>query len=118
MTSDELLDAIHKQNDVVIGLLARLVWTPEKLAEMVSRGKRNLQAYQKAYNSLDGITTGKHLASLAAVSQQIMAVTLKAWQDMGIVLNVGTDNQPRYKRLMSIPITSVVKTKASKNGKR
>jgi hypothetical protein len=117
MTDNEALAKILRQNEIMIGLLARLVWTPERLAEMVSRGKRNPQAYLKIYNSLDGIATGTQLASRAGVSQPVMAVALKAWQDLGIVLNVGTDSQPRYKRLMSIPTAGTEKTKVAKNGK-
>jgi len=83
----ENLTNIQRQNDVIISLLARLVWTPEKLAEIVSRGKRNPQAYRKVYNSLDGVATGSNLASRAGVTQPVMAVALKAWQELGIVVN-------------------------------
>jgi hypothetical protein len=117
MNGDEVLTNIQRQNEVIIGLLARLVWTPERLAEIVSHGKRNPQAYLKVYNSLDGTVTGTHLASVAGVTQPAMAVALKAWQELGIVLNVGTETQPRYKRLMSIPTSGIEKVKASRNGK-
>ncbi len=117
MSQDETLTNIQRQNDLIIGLLARLVWTPEKLADIVSRGKRNPQAYRKVYNALDGIATGKHLASRASVSQPAMAVALKGWHELGIVVNVGTDSQPRYKRLMSIPTKDPKKVKADANGK-
>jgi hypothetical protein len=117
MSHDEALANIQRQNDVIIGLLARLIWTPEKLAEMVSRGKRSPQAYRKVYNALDGIATGKRLASLASVSQPVMAVALKAWHELGIVVNAGTDTQPRYKRLMAIPAKDPKKVKANTNEK-
>lgn len=32
-----------------------------------------------------------------------MSAVLQLWLDEGIVLNVGTDGQPRYKRLMKLP---------------
>jgi hypothetical protein len=117
MTTDEVLANVQRQNEVIIGLLARLVWSPEKLAEIVSRGKRNPQAYLKVYISLDGARTGTHLASVAGVTQPAMAVALKAWQELGIVMNVGTENQPRYKRLMPIPTSGIEKAKESRNGK-
>jgi hypothetical protein len=117
MSEDETLTNIRRQNDVIIGLLARLVWTPEELADIVSRGKRNPQTYRKVYNALDGIVTGKHLASRAKLSQPTMAVALKAWHELGIIVNVGTDSQPRYKRLMSIPTKDSKKVKADANGK-
>lgn len=117
MSQDQTLRNIQGQNDVIIGLLARLVWTPEKLAEIVTRGKRNPRAYRNVYNALDGIATGKHLALRAKVSQPAMAVALKAWYELGIVVNVGTDSQPRYKRLMSIPTKDSNKVKADANAK-
>jgi hypothetical protein len=117
MSQDETLTNIQRQNDVIIGLLARLVWTPEKLADIVSRGKRNPQAYRKVYNALDGIATGKLLASRASVSQPVMAVALKAWHELGIVANVGTDSQPRYKRLMLIPTKDSKKMRGNAIGK-
>jgi hypothetical protein len=117
MSQDETLTNIQRQNDVIIGLLARLVWTPERLAEIVTRGKRNPQAYRRVYNALDGIVTGKYLALRAKVSQPAMAVALKAWYELGIVVNVGTDSQPRYKRLMPIPTKDSNKVKADANGK-
>jgi hypothetical protein len=103
MSQEESLTNIQRQNDVIIGLLARLVWTPEKLAEIVARGKRNPGAYRKIYNLLDGNSTGKDLARRAGVSQPVMSIALKAWHELGIVTNVGTESQPRYKRLMPIP---------------
>lgn len=117
MSQDEILTNIQRQNDIIIGLLARLVWTPERLAEIVSRGKRNPKAYRKVYNALDGTTTGKELASQARVTQPAMAVALKAWHEIGIVTNVGSDSQPRYKRLMPIPTNDLKKGEPTANGK-
>lgn len=31
MTTDEVFAVIRQQNEIIIALLARLVWTPEKL---------------------------------------------------------------------------------------
>jgi hypothetical protein len=111
MNQEESLEILRRQNDAIIGLLARLVWTPEALAEIVSRGKRNPQAYRMVYNALDGIATGRELASLAKVSQPTMAVILKAWHEQGIIVNAGTESQPRYRRLMSIPTKDTKKMK-------
>lgn len=111
MSQEEILRNIERQNEIIIGLLARLVWTPEKLAEIVSRGKRNKGAYRKIYNLLDGNATGKDLAARAGVSQPVMSVALKAWHDLGIITNVGTDSQPRYKRVMPIPTKDSKKVK-------
>ncbi len=103
MTSDEVFAAIQQQNDIIVSLLARLVWTPEKVTEIVTRNKRNPGAYVTVYNALDGSKTGIQLAALAKVAQPTMSVTLQSWLDEGIILNIGTDSLPKYKRLMRIP---------------
>jgi hypothetical protein len=99
----EPLTNIQRQNGVIIGLLARLVWTPEKLAEIVTRGKRNPEAYRRVYNALDGVTTGRSLASIAGVTPAAISYVLQAWEEEGIVTNEGTASQPRYKAVMRIP---------------
>ena len=96
MTTDEVFTSIQQQNEIIISLLARLVWTPETITAIVTDGKRNPDAYRTVYNALDGEKTGIQLA---------------AWLEEGIVLNVGTDTVPKYKRLMRIP-------EARKKGKR
>jgi hypothetical protein len=55
-----------------------------------------------AYNALDGSKTGTQVAALAKVTQSTMSVTLQSWFDEGIILNIGTGSQPKYKRLMRI----------------
>jgi hypothetical protein len=103
MTTDEIFAAIQQQNEIIIGLLARLVWAPDKITGIVTNNKRNPEAYIRVYNALDGSKTGRQLASLADVAQPTMSVMLQSWLGEGIILNVGTDSQPKYKRLMRIP---------------
>lgn len=104
MGSDELFLNIERQNDAIIGLLARLVWKPEEIADLVSKGKRKPSAYRKVYNALDGERSGKALASQAGVTPAAISYILQSWFEQGIVLMVGTQSQPKYKRLMSIPV--------------
>jgi hypothetical protein len=111
MTSDEALTAIAQrnqtlisQNKTLISLVARLVWPPEKLAEIViANKKKDPEAYISVYNALDGETTGKQLGQIAGVSKQAISFVLQGWLDEGIVLNVGTESQPKYLRLMKLP---------------
>lgn len=111
MTTDEALTIIAQQNktltsqnEMLISLTARLVWTPEKLVEIVmAHKKKDPEAYVSVYNALDGEKTGKQLGEIAGVSQQAISNVLSGWLDDGIVLNVGTDSQPKYRRLMRLP---------------
>lgn len=110
MTTEEVFRTIQQQNEIIISLLARLVWPPEKITEIITRNKRDPGAYLTAYNALDGSKTGTQVAGVAKVAQQTMSATLQSWLDEGIILNVGTDSQPKYKRLMRA-------TNAPKKGK-
>jgi len=111
VTTDEALATIAQQNktllfqnEMLITLIARLVWTPEKLVEMVvANKKKDPEAYVSVYNALDGEKTGKQLGEIAGVTQQAISNALSGWLDDGIVLNVGTDSQPKYRRLMRLP---------------
>lgn len=117
MTTDEALTAIVQQNEMLISLIARLVWPPEKLVEMVmANKKKDPDAYVSVYNALNGETTGKQLGEIAGVSKQAISGVLQGWLDDGIVLNVGTDSQPKYRRLMRLPEKRKVKAKQELQG--
>jgi len=111
VTTDEALTTIAQQNktllfqnEMLITLIARLVWTPEELVEMVmAKKKKDPEAYVSVYNALDGEITGKELGEIAGVSKQAISSVLQGWVDDGIVINVGTDSQPKYRRLMRLP---------------
>jgi hypothetical protein len=112
MTTDEVFAVIRQQNETIIALLARLVWTPEKLVEMVmANKKKDPEGYVSVYNALDGEKTGKQLGEIAGVSQQAIAYVLAGWLEDGIVLNVGTDSLPKYRRLMKLPEKRKAKAK-------
>src|SRR5437016_5979070 len=104
MTNDEMFATLLQQNEAMISLLARLVWTPEKPVEIVmANKKKDPEAYVSVYNALDGEKTGKQLGEIAGVSQQSISAVLSGWLEDGIVLNVGTDALPKYRRLMRLP---------------
>ena len=111
MTTDEALTTIAQQNktllfqnEMLVTLIARLVWTPEKLVEIVmANKKKDPEAYVSVYNALDGEITGKRLGEIAGVTKQAISTVLSGWLEDGIVLNVGTDSQPKYRRLMRLP---------------
>jgi hypothetical protein len=115
ITSDDGLANLQRQNDIIISLLARMIWTPTQVAEIVSRGKRDPEAYRRVYNALDEKTTGTSLAATAGVKQQTLSAILQDWKEEGIVVNVGTDS-PRYRRLMSIQVKANKKGKTAQNG--
>jgi hypothetical protein len=115
MNTDEVFVSIRSQNDVIISLLARLVWKPEEITALViANKKKDPDAYITVYNELDGTggKTGKQLGAIAGVSQQAISSVLQTWLDEGIVTNAGTANQPKYKRLMRLPEKKKSKAKS------
>src|ERR1039457_5107498 len=104
MTNDETLASILQQNAMMISLLARLVWPPDKLVEMVmANKKKNPEASVTVYSALNGEKTGKQLGEIAGVSKQAVSGVLQGWLEDGIVMNVGSEAQPKYRRLMKLP---------------
>jgi hypothetical protein len=73
--------------------------------------KKDPEAYVSVYNALDGEKTGKQLGEIAGVSQQAISNVLSGWLEDGIVLNVGTESQPKYRRLMRLPEKRKAKAK-------
>jgi hypothetical protein len=67
MTTDEMFANIVQQNEAIISLLARLAWTPDKIAEIVILKKKDPDAYISAYNALDGLKTVTQIAGVAGV---------------------------------------------------
>jgi hypothetical protein len=115
MNTDEVFVSIRSQNDVIISLLARLVWKPEEITALViANKKKDPDAYITVYNELDGTggKTGKQLGAIAGVSQQAISSVLQTWLDEGIVTNAGTENQPKYKRVMRLPEKKKSKAKS------
>lgn len=111
MTQDEVFANIVETNQIMVSLLARLVWTPEKLVEIVTAKKKNPDAYIQAYNACDGTKNGTQLAAVAGVTQQSMSAALQGWFDDGVVINVGTAKLPLYKKMMTLPVPPKRKVK-------
>lgn len=115
MNTDEVFASIRSQNEIIISLLARLVWKPEELTALViANKKKDPDAYVTVYNALDGTgsKTGKQLGEIAGVSQQAISSVLQTWMEEGMVSNAGTATQPKYKRLMRLPERKKSKAKS------
>lgn len=96
-------EKLERQNEAIIALLARSTIGVAAITKIVCGGKRNPEAYRKVYNTLDGSSGVTALAKLAGVTQPTMSVVLQAWEEQGIIYNVGTHNKPQYLRLLHLP---------------
>jgi DNA-binding transcriptional ArsR family regulator len=99
-------DIIVKQNEILIGLLARSTIGIDSIHAIVTRDKKNPGAYVKAYNALTGSLSVTDAAKIAGVTKGTMSKTLSSWEEAGIIYDVGETNRPLYKRLLVLPASS------------
>ena len=96
-------DVTTKQLDILISLLARQDPGIEKVHEIVTRGKRDPDAYVRVYNTLDGTVGVTEAAKAAKVSQPNMTRVMQGWEAQGIIYDIGDEHKPQYKRLTILP---------------
>jgi DNA-binding MarR family transcriptional regulator len=100
--SEELPKKIEKQNEVIISLLGRIAFTPEKIHDIVVRKKQNPQGYVDAYNACDGNHNVNELAVIAGVDQSTLSPILREWEELGLIYEVDRPKGKFYKRLFPI----------------
>jgi hypothetical protein len=97
-------EIIVRQNDVMIGLLARTSPGTKTIRLIVTRGKRDPDAYVRLYNALDGALSVTECAKLAGVSPGTISPILRNWEEQGIVYDAGPKGKPLYKKLLLLPL--------------
>lgn len=100
--SDDTLKKIEKQNEVIISLLGRMAFTPEKIHDIIVKKKQNPQGYVNAYNACDGNHNVNELATLAGVDQSTLSPILGDWEELGIIYEVEKPKGKFYKKLYPI----------------
>jgi DNA-binding MarR family transcriptional regulator len=100
--SDDTLKKIEKQNEIVISLLGRIAFTPEKILDIVAKKKQNPQGYIDAYNACDGNHQVTELANIVGVKQPTMTPILREWEELGIIYEVEKPRGKFYKKLFPI----------------
>jgi DNA-binding MarR family transcriptional regulator len=100
--TDETLKKIEKQNEVIISLLGRMAFTPDRIREIVIKKKQNPQGYVDGYNACDGNHNVNELANIVGVTQGTLSPILQEWEELGIVYEVDKPKGTFYKRLFPI----------------
>jgi hypothetical protein len=94
---------VEQQNNVIISLLGRNIFTERKIKEIIIHGKRNPEAYIKGYNACDGKNGVTQIARIVGVKHQSIIPILKQWEDFGIVYSIINPNGRKvYKNLFPI----------------
>lgn len=108
------MNNIEVQNQVIIGLLAAQVLGAENVARIVTSAKKKGKPsnYLRAYNALDGETTGVALAKIVGVSQQAISKVLQTWEEKGIAYRLGAN----YVGLLKLPTVESEKSLRPQQG--
>jgi hypothetical protein len=100
--SEQTLKKIEKQNEVIISLLGRMAFTPDKIREIVVKKKQNPQGYVDGYNACDGNHNVNEIAHTVGVKHNTLSPILQEWEELGIIYEVDKPNGTFYKRLFPI----------------
>lgn len=100
--SEDSPKKLEKQNEVIISLLGRLAFTPEKIHDIVVKKKQNPQAYIDTYNACNGNNNVNDLAIVAGVTQGTLSPILLEWEELGIIYESYKPKGKFYKKLFPI----------------
>ncbi|TKJ41431.1 hypothetical protein CEE36_08235 [candidate division TA06 bacterium B3_TA06] len=92
---------ILEPQELMIKLLARIAYPPEKVREIVAGGKQKVVPWLKAYNLCDGKhDKQKDMAKEAGVDGGAFSRALQEWEKLGIIFQVkNNDGKVCYKAI-------------------
>lgn len=93
---------ILKQNEIIISLLGRLAFNPDKIREIVTKKKQNPEKYVEGYNACDGNRNVNDLAAIVGVTQGTLSPILQEWEELGIIHQSDKPKGTFYKKLFPI----------------
>jgi len=99
---NEELKKIIKQNEVIISLLGRIAFTPDKVRDIVTHKKQNPQNYINGYNACDGKHSVSDIAKIIGVTPGTISPILAGWEEIGIIYEVEKPKGKFYKKLFPI----------------
>lgn len=100
--SDDTLKKLEKQNEIIISLLGRLAFTPDKIRDIVIKKKQNPERYVNGYNACDGNHNVNELAAIVGVDQSTLSPILREWEELGIIYEADKPKGRFYKKLFPI----------------
>jgi len=100
--TEDMLLKIIKQNEVIISLLGRIAFNPDKVREIVTTRKQNPENYIKGYNACNGENTLSEIAAIIGVTPGTLSPILAEWAEMGIIYEIEKIKGKYYKKLFPI----------------
>ncbi|MCB2141232.1 hypothetical protein KQH27_00830 [bacterium] len=104
MGQEEYNKKIIRQNEIIISLLGRMVFSPKEIKDIVTQGKRlaNRENYIQGYNACDGNHSVSDLAKIIKIDSGGLSTILQSWEETGIIYEVDKPNGKFYKKIMII----------------
>ena len=96
------IESMQPVFDTILSLLARQVFPPDTLKQIVIRQKRRPNDYIKAYNLCDGEHGVTQIAKEIGVSVGTLSPILADWKELGIVYEISRKGAKFYKRLYAL----------------
>lgn len=97
------METISKEDSVKISLLGRLAFPEEKLKEIITKSKRNPEAYIRGYNACDGKNTITEIAKIIGVTQSTLTPIFQDWETKGIIYEIESKIGKTYMKLYPLP---------------
>ena len=104
MSENTEFKKLIRQNEVIISLLGRMVFSPDQIRDIVTHGKRknNKDNYVKGYNSCNGNHGVVELSNIIGVAHNTLSPILADWEEIGIIYEIDKPNGKFYKKIMPI----------------
>ncbi|MEM3419685.1 MAG: hypothetical protein QXY18_01790 [Nitrososphaerota archaeon] len=99
---DEDIKKLIKQNEIIISLLGRIAFTPDKVREIVTAKKQNPDNYIKGYNACDGKHTLSQIAKIIGVTPGTLSPILAEWEENRIIYEIEKPGGKFYKKIFPI----------------
>jgi len=98
----EDIESMQPVFEIMISLLGRLVYPPEKLRPIIMKWKKKPEDYIKAYNLCDGEHTVKRIAEAINVTGTTLSPILAEWEELAIIYEVTKKGGKFYKKLYKL----------------
>jgi|SRR5208282_2483706 len=102
MVSEQQIEEIIKQNELIISLLGRIAFKNDELKALVVKGSKKPKQILSAYNLCDGQRTITAIANTVDIAQPSLTEAVKKWEELGIIMKKTKGNEVLPLRLFEV----------------
>jgi DNA-binding MarR family transcriptional regulator len=109
-----MIEKISKKDEIMIALLGRQTFPIEELKNIITKNKRNPNAYLRGYNACNGKNTVTEISKIIGVNQSTITPILQDWELKGIIFKI----EKAYRKLYSLPVPKEKNSKRAEDEER